>query len=75
FRVPVWCALGSNLARIVLPERVRNVAIFADRGEAGERAAAMASRVLHEQGRKVAIRFPLRGKDFNDELKARRRGI
>ncbi len=42
FRVPVWCALGSNLARIVLPERVRNVAIFADRGEAGERAAQIA---------------------------------
>jgi len=75
FRVPVWCALGSNLARLVLPERVRNVAIFADRGEAGERAAAVASRTFHDQGRKVAIRFPERGKDFNDELKARRRGI
>lgn len=44
FRVPVWCALGSNLARIVLPAGARNVAIFADRGEAGERAAATASR-------------------------------
>jgi hypothetical protein len=32
FRLPVWCALGSNLSRIVLPTAVRNVVIFADRG-------------------------------------------
>lgn len=75
YRVPVWCALGSNLARIVLPAGARNVALFADRGEAGERAATIASRVFHEQGRKVAVRFPSRGKDFNDELKARRHGL
>lgn len=74
FRVPVWCALGSNLARIVLPDFVRNVAIFADRGEAGERAAAIASKAFHEQKRKVAVRLAERGKDFNDELKARRHG-
>ena len=74
FRVPVWCALGSNLARVVLPERARAVAIFADRGEAGERAAAIAAKTLHGQRRKVAVRFPAIGKDFNDELKARRNG-
>lgn len=75
YRVPVWCVLGSNLAQIVLPAGARNVALFADRGEAGERAATIASRVFHEQGRKVAVRFPSRGKDFNDELKARRHGL
>jgi DNA primase len=74
FCVPVWCALGSNLARVVLPDFVRNVAVFADRGEAGERAAAIASKAFHEQGRKVAVRFPARGKDFNDELRVRRNG-
>jgi DNA primase len=58
FRVPVWCALGSNLGRVILPDRVRNVAIFADRGEAGERAAEIAASSLHRQGRKVAVRFP-----------------
>jgi len=75
FRVPVWCVLGSNLSRIVLPAGAHNVALFADCGEAGERAALVASRVFHEQGRKVAVRFPSRGKDFNDELKARRHGL
>jgi DNA primase len=74
FCVPVWCALGSNLSRIALPPVVRNVALFADRGEAGERAAAIARRAFHEQGRKVVVRFAQRGKDFNDELKARRHG-
>lgn len=74
FRVPVWCVLGSNLARIELPAFVRNVAIFADRGEAGERAAAIAARAFHEQKRKVAVRYAAQGKDFNDELKARRNG-
>ncbi len=74
FCVPVWCALGSNLARIELPAFVRNVAIFADRGEAGERAAAVAARAFHEQRRKVAVRYAAQGKDFNDELRARRNG-
>lgn len=74
FRVPVWRALGSNLARIVLPGSVRNVALFADRGEAGERAAVVATKAFHEQRRMVAVRFPSRGKDFNDELNTRRHG-
>jgi DNA primase len=74
FRVPVWCALGSNLARIVLPNFVRYVALFADRGEAGERAAHIASKAFRAQKRKVAIRFPSIGKDWNDELRARRDG-
>lgn len=74
FCVPVWCVLGSNLSRIALPALVRNVALFADKGEAGERAAEIAMRAFHEQGRKVVVRFAHRGKDFNDELKARRHG-
>jgi DNA primase len=72
FHVPVWCALGSNLARIHLPKGVRNVAIFADRGAAGERAAASAKGAFRSQGRRVAVRFARDGKDFNDELKSRR---
>jgi DNA primase len=73
FSVPVWCVLGSNLRRIVLPDFVRNVALFADRGDAGERAAMIAAQAFREQKRRVAVRFPEIGKDFNDELKARRR--
>jgi DNA primase len=74
FLVPVWCALGSNLARIALPDQVRNVVIFADRGEAGEDAADKARTSFRQRGRAVAVRFPSIGKDFNDELKAMRRG-
>lgn len=71
FHVPVWCALGSNLAGIRLPRGVRQVAIFADRGATGEAAAEKARELLRLQGRKVTVRFPAIGKDFNDELRAR----
>jgi DNA primase len=74
FAVPVWCALGSNLARIALPANVRNVVIFADRGEAGEAAAKKAQLHFRSLGRKIAVRFARQGKDFNDELKALRNG-
>ncbi len=74
FAVPVWCALGSNLSRLSLPAMVRNVAIFADRGEAGEAAAEKAKSAFRLLGRKVAVRFPAIGNDFNDELRARRGG-
>ncbi len=71
FHVPVWCALGSNLAGVKLPRGVRQVAIFADRGRAGETAAEKAREAMRLQGRKVTVRFPAIGKNFNDELKAR----
>jgi DNA primase len=74
FLVPTWCALGSNLTRIALPATVANVVIFADRGEAGEAAAEKARQHLRQIGRRVAVRFPREGKDFNDELRARRNG-
>ena len=74
YLVPVWCALGSNLARIALPDPVRNVVLFGDRGAAGEEAAENARSIIRSQGRRVAVCFPSIGKDFNDELKAKRRG-
>lgn len=74
YRVPVWCVLGSNLARLDLPRPIRNVVIFGDRGAAGETAAAKACQIYRSQGRKVAVRFPEIGDDFNDELRARRNG-
>ncbi len=72
FRVPVWCVLGSNLARVVMPPAVHNVVIFADRGAAGEAAATKAREAFHDQRRRVAVRFAELGKDFNDELRSRR---
>ena len=53
---------------------VRNVVIFADHGETGEMAAEKAKTAFHLLGRKVAVRFSATGKDFNDDLKARRGG-
>lgn len=69
----MWCALGLNLSRLALPRSVRNVAIFADRVAAGEAAAEKARNAFHTQQRKVTIRLPDIGDDFNDELQARRR--
>ncbi len=70
FSIPVWCVLGSNLARVEFPNTVSRVVIFADRGRAGEDAASKARHAFRSQGRKVAVRFPDIGEDFNDELKA-----
>jgi DNA primase len=75
YRLPVWASLGcANLPRVRLPAGVRNVVIFADRGAVGEQAAESARAAFHEQRRRVVVRFPQIGQDFNDELKARRRG-
>lgn len=74
FALPVWCALGANLSRIALPPGARNVGVFADRGAAGEAAAEKARLHFRQLGRRVAVRFPETGKDFNDDLKARRDG-
>ncbi len=73
YRMPVWCALGSNLAKILLPSVVRYVAVFGDKGPAGEAAAEKARAAFHAHRRQVTVRFPTVGKDFNDELMARRR--
>ena len=74
FAVPVWCALGSNLSKLWLPPYAERVIVFADRGEAGEKAAETARREFRAQGRKVAVKFPAVGDDFNDMLRARRNG-
>ncbi|WP_156959018.1 CHC2 zinc finger domain-containing protein [Labrenzia sp. DG1229] len=72
FSVPVWCVLGSNLSRVELPNSVGRVVVFADRGRAGEDAAVKARHAFRSQGRKVVVRFPDAGEDFNDALKAMR---
>ena len=67
FGLPVWCAQGSRLHRIALPEEVRRVIIYADSGEAGIEAADKALKAFSEQGRKAEICVPDLG-DFNDVL-------
>jgi len=67
----VWCACGSHLDKIALPDTVKHVRIYADNGAAGERSAERAAQVFHRQGRRVTIVRPinLHG-DFNDCLQA-----
>ena len=67
FGLPVWCALGSRLHRIALPEVVHRVVIFADSGEAGMEAADKALKTFSGQGHKTEICAPDLG-DFNDVL-------
>jgi hypothetical protein len=68
FAVPVWCALGSNPPRIALPAGATKVAIFADGGPAGERAAEAACAAFRSRRRRVTVRYSSVGEDFNDEL-------
>jgi DNA primase len=75
YRLPVWAALGcANLPRVRVPVGIANVVIFADRGAVGEQAAEKARAAFHEQRRRVVVRFPQLGEDFNDQLQAHRRG-
>ena len=68
---PVWCACGSNLAGVIVPDTVKRVVIYADNGEAGQLAADKAAAKFYQQGRRVTIVRPIDGfGDFNDYLQA-----
>jgi hypothetical protein len=71
YRIPVWAACGSRMDAVAVPNEVERLIIFADNGEAGERAAERAA-VAHERlGRRVAIVYPPPPyKDWNDMLRA-----
>ena len=71
FRLPCWAALGSRFDQIALPEEVRHVVVFADKGKAGDVATKKAERKFRNQNRQVTIRFPDHGADWNDDLQAR----
>lgn len=71
--LPVWSAINAgNLKRIILPDCVREVVIFADNGAPGVKAANEAAAVFHHEGRTVQITYPPDGYgDFNDLLKVK----
>ncbi len=71
FGVPVWCALGSRLDQLALPDAAHRIIIFADAGDAGAAAAARAEKRLERSGRTIEIRAPERG-DWNDVLQNQR---
>jgi putative DNA primase/helicase len=69
--IPVWASLGgARLHRVELPPIVREVHIFADNDESGRAAAARTARAHATLGRRVLLRFPPSGMDYNDLLNA-----
>lgn len=70
YHVPVWAVCGAaRLARAWVPDDVRQVVIFADNGEVGERLAAAAVEAHQAADREAWAVFPEpRYGDFNDQL-------
>lgn len=67
--LPGWAGLSTGgLKSMRLPPEVRAVAIAADNGDPGERAAQIASRRFIMEGRTATIARPRVGNDFNDVL-------
>src|SRR6266699_5996225 len=72
YGLPVWASLGaSRMHRVILPDIVRKVVIFADDDVAGRKAAERTAQLHRDLGRSVDIRLPANGTDFNDQLIAR----
>lgn len=73
FSLPVWACLGAGrLGAVALPDEVEEVAIFADRGEVGERMAEQAATIYGRQGRRAHVVLPDDGfGDFNDMARGR----
>ncbi len=70
FGIPTWAALSAgNLKDWQWPDGVREVTIFRDAGEAGERSAADLSARLAAAGIAHRIVAPIHGDDFNDDLR------
>ncbi len=70
FDLPVWCALGAGrMHSVMIPDSVRELHVFADRDEAGERAV---ERTLEAHShRRVIVRAPTQPhSDFNDAVRA-----
>ena len=66
---PVWAAMSAaGLAALNLPQSVKEVIVLADGDERGETAAQKCARRWKQEGKKVSIARPPRGKDFNDLL-------
>jgi hypothetical protein len=77
FGVPAWAALSAgNMAKLILPERIRSVLVLADRDELKEdgrqiglEAAHELARRLRAEGRGAEVRWSRIGKDPNDALR------
>lgn len=72
FGTPTW-ALGGveRLAFVAIPEKVRRVIVYGDRGRAADRLLKKAYDHLTANGRELVSRVPLHHDDWNDALRAR----
>jgi putative DNA primase/helicase len=73
FGTPTW-ALGGveRLAFVAIPERVRRIIVYGDRGRAAERLLEKARAHLTANGRELIIRIPQHQDDWNDAWRAHR---
>jgi hypothetical protein len=75
--VPAWAALSaSNMAMLILPPRIEQVLILADRDEPKEDGRQVGLEAAHElaqrlraEGRGAEVRWSRIGKDANDALR------
>lgn len=74
FGTPTW-ALGGveRLALVAIPECVRRIVVFSDRGRAAERLLAKARGHLTANGRELITRVPDDHDDWNDAWRAHAR--
>ena len=73
FGTPTW-ALGGveRLAFVAIPEKVRRVIVYGDRGRAAERVLEKAREHLTGNGRELVSRVPEHHDDWNDAWRAHR---
>lgn len=71
FGTPTW-ALGGveRLAFVAIPEKVRRIIVYADRGRAADRLLAKARDHLTANGRELISRVPEHQDDWNDAWRA-----
>jgi hypothetical protein len=73
YSLPVWAVLGCRrFTAVRLPPTIETVILFADRGDAGWKAATKAADRWEAEGRHAEIVLPEnpQHKDFNDTLQA-----
>lgn len=75
FGTPTW-ALGGveRLAFVAIPEKVRRVIVYGDRGRAAERLLEKAREHLGGNGRELVSRVPEHHDDWNDAWRAHLQG-
>ena len=67
FGTPTWATGGvARLALVAIPETVRRIVVFGDRGRAAERLLAKARSHLTANGRELIVRVPDHHDDWND---------